>query len=140
MRKMPKIRDQDSWGSGAFGARRGIRMHNGIDIVSVPGDEFSSFVCGVVTRVGYPYQDDLSFRYVEVYDEVRKLYWRYFYINPAVKFGDRVSLVSSLGTVQKLGDRYPKITEHVHLEIKDLDGNFVDPVPLLEEICYPEVD
>jgi len=127
-----KIRKCDKWGCGHYGAGRGSRKHMGVDIVSNPGDPWESLNGGVVTKVGYPYANDLSFRYVEVTDQAGAK-WRYFYVQPSVKVGDVVEPYSEIGTVQKLGDRYPGITEHVHLEIIKIDGDFVDPTSVISE-------
>lgn len=121
-----KIRGQDNWGSGAFGASRGSRKHNGIDLIQVPGEVFYALSGGIVTKLGYPYGDDLSYRYVEVTDS-EGARWRYFYIEPSVKVGDKIEAYQEIGIVQELGTRYKGITEHVHLEIILKDGTFLDP-------------
>lgn len=112
-------RGVDSHGSGAFGAPRGSRKHNGIDFAASVGQEILTPVTGIVSKVGYPYGDDLSFRYVEVTTPKNHKH-RVFYISPSVQVGDSVlEGVTCLGLVQDLCKRYPKITNHIHYEIKD---------------------
>ena len=126
------IRGCDRQGCGHFGAARGTRKHNGVDLVCEPGDEIQSPANGIVTKIGYPYggKDKLHIRYVQVtcgeYD------FRVFYVNPAVEIGQAVTTKSILGFSQELGCFYPDITEHVHLEIKDKNGSYIDPTPTIE--------
>ena len=123
-----KPRGTDDHGSGHFGASRGGRSHNGFDLLCDAGVPVCSPVAGTVTKVGYPYGDDLSFRYVQVsagaYD------FRTFYLEPAVSVGDKVDQGTVIGYGQDLGARYPGIVNHVHYEIKKA-GQYVDPTPSL---------
>lgn len=124
-----KLRKCDAQGCGHFGASRGTRKHNGVDLDCEPGTLAGSLVDGIVSKIGYPYGDDLSFRYVEV--ESQGYAFRLFYVDPAVTEGQRVKRGDILGACQALHNRYPGITDHLHLEIKDEHGDFVDPTPAL---------
>ncbi len=125
--KLPK-RGTDAWGSGEFGASRGSRTHNGIDYACYPETPVYSLTDGLVTKLGYPYGDDLSFRYVEV--ESKGLKHRYFYVEPSVKVGDVVNRLDLLGYAQDIAGRYDKpgkiMKNHVHYEIKE-GSKFLDP-------------
>src|SRR5690606_19387199 len=61
-------RTWDHFGSGAYGASRdgGVRHHAGVDYVAEAGQAVKAPISGYVTRIGYAYADDLSFRYVEI--------------------------------------------------------------------------
>ena len=128
------VRGKDCHGFGHFGAPRGRRRHNGIDVVAEAGQEVLSCSDGTISKIGYPYADDLSYRYVEVqrgpYRE------RYFYVQPAerIELGLRVKAGDSLGTIQDLCCRYGGIGNHCHLEIKDSRGGFIDPNKYLESL------
>jgi len=118
-------RGADDWGSGAFGASRGRRTHKGIDYACYPGTIVKSPVAGLVTRIGYPYGDDLSYRYVEVTtpDGMRH---RIFYIEPLVNHGDIIRHGSPIGEAQDIASRYEDpakrpMTNHIHFEILDGD-------------------
>lgn len=124
-----ELRECDAKGCGYFGAPRGDRQHNGVDLAGrVKGRVFSP-VSGRVTKVGYAYSDDLSFRYVQItsggYD------FRVFYVAPFVGLHTEVLYGDLIGTRQALGRRYPGITEHVHFEIIDSEGHYIDPTPVL---------
>ena len=92
-------------------------------------------VAGVVSKVGFPYRNDFSYRYVQVtspddYDH------RFFYMYPQVDIGATVCVGDILGTVQNLGNRIGEdgttlasqgMPDHIHYEIKDNRGNYVNP-------------
>ena len=100
----PELRGEDNWGSGAYGASRGSRKHRGVDYKPRQGEHIMSICAGVVSKVGYPYGDDLSFRYVEVTD--RDDYRvRVMYIEPMVTEGMQVFRHYVIGAAQELGDR-----------------------------------
>jgi len=132
------VRLSDSYGEGYFGASRGKRKHLGIDYCCYPGSVILSPVSGVVSKVGYTYADDLSFRYVEV-TAVDKLRYRIFYIEPCVSLDDHVlARETALGVSQTLGYRYPAdenhpspITEHVHFEVRNHKGEYFNPEEVL---------
>ena len=142
MKLIAPLRERDSYGLGHFGASRGKNSkgekinHNGIDHECVPGSQIFSPVEGEVTKLGYTYTNDLSFRYVQI--TTKEGYnVRVFYVKPFVSLGDYVTDNDIIGSSQKLGDRYPVdkdhplgISEHVHLEVKDLQGKFIDPKDL----------
>jgi hypothetical protein len=127
---LPK-RGQDAWGSGAFGASRGTRIHKGIDYCCYPDTVITSHILGVVTKLGYPYSDDLRFRYVEV-TTPDKCRHRWFYVSPEVVKGDVITVGQPIGVSQDIAGRYrdpkrPPMTNHVHFEILDTDGTPIDP-------------
>jgi len=123
-------RTGDPWGSGEFGAPRGTRTHKGIDYACPVGAKIHSPVKGKVTKLGYPYSDDLSFRYVEItVDEKRH---RVFYIEPTVSKGQWVEEGDIIGTQQDISGRYrddskPPMINHAHYEILDTDGTPINP-------------
>lgn len=136
--KLPK-RKTDDYGSGEFGAKRGERIHQGIDYACYPGTEILCICVGKVTKLGYPYadgiggvQDDIPYRYVEVTDGQDNRH-RYFYVEPMVMEGSVVTPGTVLGYVQNLQRRYggnenrKPITNHVHYEVIGWNGTYLDP-------------
>ena len=117
-------RQTDSQGSGHYGASRGSRKHNGVDIACYPGSVVLSHINGVVTKLGYPYADKLEFRYVEITDD-SSLRHRFFYVAPLVVIGESVEVGDQIGTTQELP--YEGITQHFHYEVKNDVGIFLDP-------------
>lgn len=119
----PQKRISDSYGSGHYGAPRGSTTHKGIDFKVNPNTEIHSHINGQVTKLGYPYADDLNFRYVQITD-IHGFRHRFFYVLPMVKKGDQIIIGNVIGASQELGKRYPvtdikptPITEHFHYEV-----------------------
>lgn len=123
-------RKQDQHGSGEWHAPRGDHTHNGVDLVSPVGAELLAPVTGLVTKLGYPYADDLAFRYVQITVAGGDAH-RLFYIEPLVEVGDQVEAgITLVGIQQDLEQRYPGITNHVHYEIKRGD-DYISPTEVL---------
>ncbi len=127
------LRGNDPHGSGHWGAPRGKRNHMGIDFAAPPGGLLISRVSGYVSKLGYPYADDLTYRYVQVTDDMKRDH-RFFYVEPVVELGDQViATVTELGTVQDVSKRYPVprgMKPHVHYGIRMPDGTYINPETL----------
>lgn len=124
-------RGTDAWGSGEFGASRGSRSHKGIDYACFPETIIHTPVTGTVTKLGYPYGDDLSFRYVEVTTRDKNRH-RLFYTSPEVSVGELVSRGDIVGTAQDIAGKYHRddrepMTNHIHYEILAPDGTPINP-------------
>lgn len=130
------IRGQDKHGAGHFGAPRGGRTHNGIDIACYAGSVVYAASAGTVTKIGYPYDPNEPkkghLRYVQVSDG-EGIDCRYFYVQPAVQVGDKVRAGEAVGKTQGLLEVYPGITDHFHFEVRHENGDYLDPVQYLEE-------
>lgn len=123
------LRGSDPMGQGHFGASRGHRKHQGIDYVFAPETGLMSPVTGVVTKLGYPYSRDLSFRYVEVTDEDGYKH-RFFYVLPGVAVGDQISEGDVIGFVQDIAIKWGNgMKNHIHYEIMvpGAERQYVDP-------------
>ena len=130
-----KIRKTDRWGSGAYKAPRGNRLHKGVDIVCDKGDAITSASCGVVRKTaGRPYaasdKKKKHYRYVEIMD-ASGLRCRYFYVAASVKTGDMVCRGDVIGAAQGLEKVYPGITDHIHFEVLGKSGP-VNPLKYLK--------
>ena len=123
----PKRRP-DGYGSGEFGSSRGERTHQGVDYSCYPDSNLLSPVTGRVTKLGFPYSDDMSYRYIEVTDGDLNRH-RFFYVEPVADLGALVEPGQLLGTVQDIAARYHNkpMTGHVHYEIIDQHGEYRNP-------------
>lgn len=119
------VRGRDNRGAGYYGASRGSRVHNGVDLVCEYGEDVICQINGVVSKLGYPYANDLSFRYVQITDEEGYDH-RYFYVSPQVAISDIVERGQLIGVAQNLAEKYSGITPHVHYEVK-YKGQYVSP-------------
>ena len=124
----PKERGCDDYGCGHYGAPRGSRTHKGIDFEASPGEYVRAFKGGEVTKLGYPYADDLSYRYVQI--SRYGVDMRYFYATPYVELGQTVQEGHCLGVSQNIAGRYQEagkvMKNHFHYEVK-VNGNYVNP-------------
>jgi murein DD-endopeptidase MepM/ murein hydrolase activator NlpD len=106
----------DGAGSGRFGAPRGGRTHDGVDWLADPGDPVKSPIRGKVTRIVYPYADDLSFKGVEIVND--GVIVHLLYVEPLKMFiGREVGMGSVVGHAQDVRKRYPNdkdMKNHVH--------------------------
>lgn len=133
---IPTIRN-DSRGHGYYGASRGNRGHNGIDLVCVFGHHVKAFKGGVFTKHGFPYRDS-PYRYVEITDK-DGFQARYFYVTRHLDLsvGDSVEAGAVIGCCQNIAERYDDkdkrpMTNHVHFEVKK-DRLYIDPMKYIAE-------
>jgi murein DD-endopeptidase MepM/ murein hydrolase activator NlpD len=125
-------RNSDGWGQGHFQAPRGTRYHKGVDLMCYAGSPIHSHVSGKVTKHGYCYNDDLSYRYVEVTAKGGMRH-RFFYVSPIAEVGDQVIEGDLLGTCQDIQARYKDrkpdryMVNHVHYEVLMPDGTPMKP-------------
>lgn len=133
------IRGYDSQGAGHYGATRrnkdgSIRKHNGIDFVCTPGEQIGAIRSGTVSKIGFPYfQTDKKrrhLRYVQITDS-SGLKARYFYVEPKVQVGQRISQGQVIGINQDLMSIYSGMTQHYHFEVKK-EKKFLNPHHFIE--------
>ena len=112
-------RVRDYYGSGQFHASRGRRLHNGLDLVSRPNEFVKSPIKGVLTREANPYRDDPRFKGVLIKGtgEFDGIEVKLFYVM-GLKCGN-VEQGEVIGTAQDLSIKYPGITNHIHMEVKE---------------------
>uniref|UniRef100_UPI0037E8B42C leukocyte cell-derived chemotaxin-2-like n=1 Tax=Semicossyphus pulcher TaxID=241346 RepID=UPI0037E8B42C len=114
-----KRRTSDNWGRGEYGARRGSRLHQGLDIV-----------CNDGSVVYAPIDVTLNGKVI-VYNDPKKaainsginlqgegLCFKLFYVQPdrtsgTVRKGQRI------GVMLPMQEVYPGITSHVHVQMCD---------------------
>jgi murein DD-endopeptidase MepM/ murein hydrolase activator NlpD len=127
------IRGEDAYGSGKFGAGRdkGRRAHHGVDYVAKPGAPVHAPISGTVTHLGYAYGEGAGLRSVELVNPDTHLSAHVLYVTPSVKIGDSVAAGAPIGVAQNLAKRYPGITNHVHVELRDAAHALVDAATLL---------
>ena len=116
----------DRWGSGQFGAGRGSRQHQGLDLLADPGEAVFSPIAGTIRREALPYAGDARYRGIVITGDGE---WngyevKLFYVEGlscgSVRAGEVV------GHAQDLSAKYPGITNHVHVEVRK-DGRLLAP-------------
>lgn len=131
-----KVRGSDCHGSGLYRAKRGRRKHNGTDLVCDGGTLIRACNSGTVTRAdGGIYADPAKreWRYIEITDYLGNRV-RYFYVVPAhlpdcqtVEIGLRIERGDIIGVCQGIESLYEGITPHLHFEVKNAKGEFINP-------------
>lgn len=137
-------RGNDPTGFGHFGAKRGFysngkpKFHKGFDIVSVPGESVVSMIDGVVTKIGYAYAKALQFRYVQVENEIYKV-WLMYLEHANLKVGQQVCAGERVGYALDIAKYHNKNRKdgkkmicHLHIQIWK-NGKLVDPEPYLRK-------
>jgi len=129
----PPLRGCDKWGCGHFGASRGGRLHDGVDVACYKGSTIRCVVGGKVTRIGFPYSQDNEerkhYRLVEIKDDKGKI-WRYLYMDPLVEAGQSVFTGQPIGVSQGINEVYPGMIDHVHIDC-EVDGAKIDPTLMI---------
>lgn len=111
------LRGNDAWGSGAWLAKRGGRLHYGVDFRCQPDQDVVMPTTAQVVRRKYPYKDDLSWSGVLL----RVGGWEVtlFYVQPTVQGGVVLPAGAVIGKAQDIRRRYDsRMTAHVHLEVE----------------------
>jgi hypothetical protein len=132
--RIQKSRQHDRWGTGKFGASRdhGHRAHRGLDIVTIPGEIIASPIAGIIVRETYPYKNDNTLVGVLIKGtgEWSGFELKIFYVT-GLFCGNAVP-GQQIGLAQNLQQKYPGITNHVHVEAKK-NGLQIDPYELWQQ-------
>lgn len=130
----PQLLRNDPIGKGHFGAPRGNRKHEGIDLLVKPGQSVLSPIPGTLVRYAAPYSTDSRFGGVLIQGsgEFEGYDVKIFYIQPTIQPGASLSSGSVVGKAQAISIKYGSSTlDHVHVEIRK-DGQLIDPSTLLQ--------
>ena len=129
-----RVRGNDSFGQGRFGASRGLRLHVGVDLNVTAGADVYSPVFGKVTRIALPYKSDQRYKglVIEGLGKYVGYVIKLFYLDPKLGIvGRTVAQGEVVGTAQDLTVKYRGISNHIHFEITQ-NGVAVDPSRFLE--------
>ena len=127
------LRDADQTGNGWFGAKRGNRLHEGVDYVVTPGEPIYACCAGIV-RIGNVYSYSTKMKLVEIKGEisVHKVKVKQMYVLPNVKDGDMVEKGQFIGYAQDVAKFHNSNTmkPHVHISVWK-NGLLTDPEPII---------
>ena len=119
-----EVRGCDRYGCGAFGATRtgpGGRTypHQGADYVANSNQNVLAVTDGTVTGIGIVYTNSTNYRYVQITTSDGYIV-REMYVRPldTIRIGSGVTAGQVIGSAQSLQSRYPGITDHIHVEIR----------------------
>lgn len=118
------IRGQDSFGSGAFGATRGDKIHQGEDYLIKPGETVFAPMSGTVTRFPFPYGSDLSFTGIEIKNDLYDM--KIFYMSASVAIGTKLQAGQPIGKAQNIAGKYGSgMGNHIHIEVRNKQGKLL---------------
>lgn len=132
-----ELRGMDRYGSGAFKAprKRGSRRyeHRGVDYATRPAERIYAPVGGIV-RLGKSYADSPSHDLLAISPKPG-IEVVLMYVRPLV-FGNGEEVYGGdlIGHATSLQNRYPGITDHVHLEVR-IRGSVVADRAADEHVC-----
>jgi len=112
----------DSAGDGHWQARRGSRLHKGIDLLCTPGQDIVAPIKGFIIRVAFPYADDISWKGIVIAGDWCRI--KMYYLEPFVGIGKEVYCGESIGKAQNISLRYGgDMRPHIHLEFEEIIPN-----------------
>jgi murein DD-endopeptidase MepM/ murein hydrolase activator NlpD len=127
------LRDKDNTGNGWFGAKRGTRLHKGVDYVVVPGEPIFACCAGVV-RIGNVYWTSTKMKLVEISGaiDVHDVRVKQMYVLPCVKTGETVQKGQLIGVAQDVAKYHgsKEMKPHVHISVWK-NGLLTDPEPII---------
>lgn len=120
----------DPYGSGEYGASRdgGERLHNGIDLIALPGVPVYSPFAGKITYKNKAYSDDSRFDTLHITNTDGDIRVKLLYVKSSLNEGDEVFSNQVVGSVQDLSPKYRGIKNHLHVELY-INGIAQDPTP-----------
>lgn len=129
-------RGRDRHGSGAFGAPRGTRTHNGLDWETQPYGPVCAPMAGKIVREARAYtmpKGEINTGLeIEGTGEWEGLRLKMFYVSCRWELmGQLVVPRRPIAMALPMRDVYPGITPHVHLQLYR-GGGIIDPTPFLE--------
>lgn len=135
-RPAQKMRN-DTQGDGHFGASRGRRRHNGLDIIVTPGSAVYCPIEGFMKRVAHPYGGRRNKKWLGCAIEGTGLYLGYevkiFYMDPFL-MGEYVYPNDIVGKAQAISKKYTSaMIDHLHVEVR-YRGMLVNPATLFNLI------
>ena len=111
----------DSEGDGHFLAKRGHRLHHGVDLKVFPGQPIVAPVPCLIVREAYPYAGDTKWRGVELRASGMVIHIYYMVVDE-ILLGTEVLQGEQIGIAQNISQKYSSaMTPHIHLEIKAIN-------------------
>ncbi len=122
-----KVRGTDTWGSGAYGSPRGDHLHNGVDFIAIPGQIVIMPISGLIAREARPYSHS-NYSGVLIRNNHIEIMMFYLELLPNI-IGKWLEKGDPVGTAQDISKKYPGITNHIHLTIKQIDPELLLDIP-----------
>ena len=127
------LRGEDPTGHGYYGAKRGTKKHQGLDIIATPGEDVFCPIDGVITKFGQVYETEITpkFKYIEITNDTYRVRLMYALQTPEVSINQRVFECDVIGKVQDVAGFWnPKMINHIHMQVWK-HGLLTDAEPIL---------
>lgn len=130
------VRGHDDHGSGSFGAPRGDRDHEGLDLIFQPDALVKAPFDCVISKHGQVYPSPARYKYIEFkglpntpFTDYRV---RFMYVLPIANINQNYSKDSVIGKSQDIEALHDQITDHIHCEVYSIKtGDVIDPTQFL---------
>jgi hypothetical protein len=111
----------DAAGNGYYGAKRGKRLHMGMDFLCEHSQDVVSPIDGFVERIAYPYAGDRSYKGLVI--RGKQVTIKLFYVDPwDWIIGTDVKQGEVIGMAQDISAKYSSaMLPHIHLSIVAID-------------------
>ncbi len=111
----------DPAGDGHYRAKRGSRLHAGLDLLCDPYQPIKAPIAGKVSRQVQVYKDDTDWKGVEIIGE--RMTIKLFYMVPIENLlGTDIEVGTVLGFAQDISKKYGvSMQPHIHVEITKID-------------------
>ena len=122
----------DGSGDGRFGSTRSGHIHQGIDLLVVPGEVLTSPVDGIIERLALPYANDPDYSGVVLAGDGYRVKVFYCHLIPGLMRGSAVMRGEPFAIAQDIAAKYgPPMLPHIHVEVRTLGGELVNPERVL---------
>jgi murein DD-endopeptidase MepM/ murein hydrolase activator NlpD len=133
----PMVIRNDAAGSGRFGAPRGRRSHQGIDILVKEGDPIYAPFTGRFIRKARPYANDSRFDGIVLHGNGYEL--KIFYLAPldSLRPHQMIRQNQLIGIAQGISRKYGgSMRDHLHIEVRRIVGaELLNPEQLFEDLA-----
>jgi murein DD-endopeptidase MepM/ murein hydrolase activator NlpD len=113
----------DSQGLGHFGAPRGSRKHQGIDIIAQANTLVTAPISGQIRRVTV-YSNTPAWKGISIKNQNVEI--KLFYVDPIGALPASINRGEVVGTMQNRASNSPGMVNHLHIEVW-VNGKVVDP-------------
>jgi hypothetical protein len=115
---------EDDWGKGHFGARRGSKYHDGLDLIVTPGQPIFSMIDGLVEKYEQCYSKDPRWRGIQIANAMLRVELWYMEAQNTVAVDEYVNAGQMIGVAQDISEKYPptnkiphEMTPHIHVRV-----------------------
>lgn len=120
----------DAKGSGYYNASRTGHTHQGIDLITTPGEYIRAPFAGKINRQANPYPSDHNYKGVELVNFKGDIKMKIFYCDNFI-IGKTFSEGDIIARSQDISTKYgPGMIPHIHVEIR-VNNILIDPTHFL---------